>query len=906
MLGIFEEIKTLECLKKVLTIEDETECQDSIPIEKLERYLETLCNIPNASQIVTNWINGLIDEYNNKHFEPREKSLYNLCLYKAFDYFLPFLATYEKLETLINMCSLVDDEDEESKDSHLKFFEQSVHNATDYAREIHILDLVKDRRVDNGNEILYLLGFFNFRIQHYDAAITYLKPCVENYLEKISNDESINLYVNSLIYLVESYEYKSDLDSALKQLFGSNGKQLKESLGNRHVRIDISRFILENYSNISKSTQSIHYIKKLFEYLCGSQDNLPASCKVFQLKGINKSLKSFVHVTAHCLSEYAALCMDNVAKKQDKFTSEIRIYSLLQQVSRFLMDWLVAQDDSYVTCQATIRAENDACPEAINILIKRLKELEKVTKQNLSMEEKMEKAELQFYIFYFAEQELNINNNKNNLLDIFTRYGAEFYKFVKESGDTNALFHYLVIQFKYLLKKSAQDILQLNSYSDYTELDKIYYQICECRKIPLPHVFQELIDESERLVNAYLLLREYRYLFKKDTDFRSMKEFYNRLELKKDSILINDIDTKKTISDNGDKESEDDEDCDFEDINTIKTLIDEIEARKRILILAPVKAAPSCSLDYLPINKLTKLVDCKNDSNDFEIIHSDFQQVAAEHSRKKGMDKILQCDNIEYVKWMIYYDSSINALFIYYADLIDEINCEMIRANLNENEKSHLDELFKTMKRNFFQKHKYQVNCNQDEHIKIYESGGVCTTWLIKGSDIVSNDKLLEILVFSEFDFYSLSNSAKIDKDDYIMFSSDGQFAAKYKIVCFKELPETKQIGICDYCVCVDAKEQQVNKENFNGNIQQTIETNKCIFNGKPVDLHELSINISKRIDELKLEGFNGGVIELLNDAYREICKCNDGICQSKDKIYECDWVKKCRDNGVKIPIQQG
>ena len=45
---------------------------------------------------------------------------------------------------------------------------------------------------------------------------------------------------------------------------------------------------------------------------------------------------------------------------------------------------------------------------------------------------------------------------------------------------------------------------------------------------------------------------------------------------------------------------------------------------------------------------------------------------------------------------------------IYYADLIDEINREMIRANLNENEKSHLDELFKTMKRNFFQKN----NCH--------------------------------------------------------------------------------------------------------------------------------------------------------------------------------------------------
>ncbi|MCM1126632.1 MAG: hypothetical protein NC429_09180 [Lachnospiraceae bacterium] len=899
MLGTFEEIKTLECLRRVLTIEDETGYQDSISTDKLECYLETLCNIPNASQIVTGWINELIDEYNNRYLELKEKSLYNLCLYKAFDYFLPFLATYEKLETLINMCSLVDDEDEDNKDSHLKFFEESVRNATNYAKRIHILDLVKNGRVDNGNEILYLLGFLNFRIQQYDMAITYLKPCTETYLEKISNDESISLYINSLIYLVESYEYRSDLDNALKQLLGVDGEHLKKLLNDISSRIDISRFILENYSNIDKGEESLQYIKEIYKCLCDSQKDLPASYKVFQLKGISKSLKSFVHITAHCLSEYAALCMDEVAKKQGEFTKEIRIYSLLQQVSRFLMDWLVGQDDSYVTCQATIRAENDACPEAINILIKRLKELEKTTDQNLSMKEKVEKAELQFYIFYFAEQELNINNNKNNLLDICAKYGTEFYRFVKESGDTNALFHYLVIQFKYLLKKAAQDILQLNNSSDYTELDKIYHQICICRKSPLPHVFRELIEESERLENAYLLLREYRYLFKKDTDFCNMKEFYNRLDLKRKIIPVNNIDDEKGISD-----SEDDEDADVEGINIIKELIDEIEAKKRILILAPVKTAPSCSLDYRPINQLTRLVDCKNESNDFETIHSDFQQVAAEHSKKKGIDKILQCDNIECVKWMIYYDSSISALFIYYNDLIDEMKGEMLRANLNENEKNHLNKLFRKLKNNFFHSHAFQVDCNQNEHKKIYESGGVCTTWVIRGSDVTCNDKLLEILIFSEFDFCSLSDSVKVNKDDYIMFSSDVHSVAKYKIVCFEELPKTKKIGICNYCRCVDVKGEEVNKEN-SCEIKYPQETHKCIFNGKSVDLQGLEINITKRINKLQLEEY-GEVIELLEEVHREIRKCRDYSCQRKDSEYQCEWIKKCRDNGVDIPIKEG
>lgn len=902
MLGILDDIKTLDCLKKTISMKEKNEDQNQISTRELECYLEKLCNTPNASQIVTDWMNTLIDEYNKqyKKFEVQEKSFYNKCLYRAFDYFTPFLNTYEKMEILINMCSLVDDEDDENKDFHLKFFESSVQNATEYAEEIHFLELIDSGRVSNGNEFLYLLGFFNFRIQNYETAITFLKPCVENCLKEISNDESICLYIKSLIYLAESYEYISDLDSALKQLIGSDGMQLSRHFNNRCVRIDILRYIFENYSNISQDNNSIKHIKDIYERLCDSHLDLPTSYKVFQLKDVNESLKSFVHVTAHCLSEYAALCMDKVAKKQGECTNEIRIYSLLQQVSRFLMDWLVAQDDSYVTCQATIRAENDACPEAIDILIKRLKGFENLTNQELSVKKKMEKAELQFYIFYFAEQELNINNNKENLLNIFMQYGSEFYKFVKDSKDTNALFHYLVIQFKYLLKKSAQDILQLNSSANYVELDKVYHQICECRKKPLPHVFRELIDESNRLINVYLLLREYRYLFRKDTDSYSMQEFNNRLGLKRYSAL-NDEDTECEMSG---YENIDDEEFNIDDSNIIKKLIDEIEARKRILILSPVKAAPSCSLDYLPVNQLNKLMPCENEIDNFELIYSEFKQVAAEHGKKKGLNKILQCDNIEIVKWMIYYDSSINALFIYYNELIYETKGEMLRANLNENEKSHLDGLFKSMKRNFFHKNQFQVDCNQEMHKRIYESGGVCTTWLVKGCDISGNDKLLEILIFSEFDFYSFPNSHKIDKDDYIMFSTNDQSVAKYKIVCFRELPNTKGVGICNHCVCVDAKEQQLNKDNSGCIFQQITETAKCVYNGKAVDLCKLKNNITERIDELELSGY-GEVIALLKDIYIKICKCYDGTCLKKSSEYRCDLIKKCMENGVEIPIQQ-
>lgn len=911
MSSIFDNINTLDCLKDVLFEKENSKAQ--VSTDKLESYAQKLYNIPNASQTVTEWLNILIEEYNRKYsdFDVIQRSFYNKCLYKAIDYFYPLLATYEKMGALINMCSLVDDEDEANMEFHQKFFEHSVHNATKYESEIHFLKIVDDGSIDNGYNLLYLLGFFNFRIQNYDAAINYLEPCVAYRLKQINqfnNDESIQLYIKSVIYLAESYEYRSDLDNALKQLIGIDGKQLKNHLVKGKVRGEISRFLLNNYPNITKDENSIQYIKKLYNFLRISTDLDFPTYKIFLLKGVNDSLKSFVHVVAHCLSEFASGCMAEVAKMKEGYKEEIRIYSLLQQISRFLIDWLVVQDDSYVTCQATIRAENDACPEAIDILIKRLNQFKDIKDEELSQNQKMEKAELQFYIFYFAEQELNINNNKKKWVDIFELYGNEFFEFVKKSEDTNALFHYLVIRFKYLLKKSVGDILQRNESTDYTELDRIYYQINECHKKPLPHVFRELIQESNRLMEAYLLLREYRYLDKEEIDVCIAREFKYRLELKKYNAIDNGNTLDGEAFNDEDIDDMEDEESDVEeyDSNIIRTLIDEIEMRKRILILAPVKAAPSCSTDYTPISQLYKIVGRKNISDSFESVHSKFQQVAIEHSKKKGIDKVLQCDDIELVKWAIHYDIAINALFLYYNEYMDGNKGEIIRANLNKNEKNHLSNLLESLKTYFLQKEE-QVECSIEEHKRIYGYKEACTTWLIRGSDVSGNNKLIELLVFAEFDFYSSDNKYKIDKEDYIMFSVDQQYVTKYKIICFNKLPNTEEKGICNYCIFDEEERIQPVGDSSKVSNEQVINVNyECVYDKRPVDLNKLKDNIRKRKEELLGKGYREKTkaVEKIENAYDEICECCDSGCKKESNTVDCIILETCMKNGIDIPTQ--
>ena len=857
MLDVLNKLNSLKGLYDQLIVDKE------VHTENLKHIVDKLYNKFNSSQIVLNWFNNLIKDYNEQfsEYEPdscdftqnQNYSLYCECLYSTFDYFMPFLSTYEKLTCLIDMCVLCDDENEQHINLHNKFFEQTVNRTTEYAESVKFRNIASDNEIDN--YLIFLIGYFNFRIQRYDIAIDYLKICESRQSRKLNNYDSIKKYLNSVTFLSESYEYingdNSGLNDALKLLIGKSGDEILERVKQR--KDEILKYLFDSYSNIFIKDNQIKSINGFFNFFYNDSEIIPNTYKVFSFNNVNKSIKDFVHVTAHCLSEYAAKSMKIISQQNShkKIKKDIQAYSILQLASRFLMDWLVVQDSAYITCQATIRAENDACPEAIDILLKRLKEFDNKQEEKLTKAEKKERAELQFYIFYFAEQELEINNNNDKLINIFEENGQSFYNYAKEANDDDALFHYLVIQFKHLLKKGVRDLLRRTPNSSYYKLDEIYYEITSCKKKPLPHVFRELIEESNRLIDVYLLFREYRYLYTKDADKTKIQEFNNRLYLK-DTISIQELGINN--SEEKELDIDNDEDDGEQDPNflAINSLIQEIEERKNILILAPVKQAPSCYSDYSPINPLCLIGERENIKTPIfsgDTIYTTINEISDLYSQVKIHHTYISCEDKNLIKWVIYHHSGTNSLWIFYNEQEDSTNGEMFQAKLNNNEKKQLETLLNSLKNNMFygneRKKSPILDCSQKIHTELHGGGGACSTRMIRGYDIAYNPMLAELLSFAEFDLFSQQKTKKIAENDYIIYTTKNEsYGKSFKIVCFKDLPNSSIEGICCYCTCTtNAAEltslQQLKEEQI---CEQAdgVKLKSCEYNERHVDLYKI------------------------------------------------------------------
>lgn len=903
-----EDVYTLENLKQYLS-------EKGIAInEKLELLAKEVLNKKSSSKIISKWFNALINEYNDHAdliAEKRTRDFINLhhdyskILYETFDFFIPFLSTYEKMIALIDLCSLVDDEDELNAELHLTYFEKSVHTATEYAEQINFKAISND----NDNDLLFLLGYFNFRIQNYDIAIEYLTICVNRQSKHLDEDCEIKKYVNSVIFLAESHEYIKEngnsIDKALVNLIGKNGNQLMQHVLSKYE--EILKFLFENYSHIYDDRYNKRIIKSLFELLYNNQDEQPLVYNVFNLDDGIESLKTYVHVTAHCVSEFAAMCMKKTAvQTQDtqKIENEIKGYSLLQQISKFLIDWLVANDNAYVTCQATIRAENDACPEAIDLLLKRLHLFSKKDMDQLSYNEKIEKAELEFYIFYFAEQELGLHENKENLVKVFEHSGNEFYKFVVETHDTNALFHYLVIKFKYLLKKGVKDLLERNPNPDYTELDEVYHKIIQCQKDPLPHVFKSLIDESMRLINCYLFFREYRYLYTSDQDNDIINEFNNRLEIRQIAST--------TSVDRGEPSTDVEN---LMDLSIVDELIKELELKKSILILAPVKQAPSCSSDYSPINHLCLIENRKRPllfSQEEETIFDRLNDISAEYGQRKSRQMYVICDDFSKIKWVIYYYPSMNALFLFYGDQECSSNGEMFRAILNDNEKIQLEGLLKTLKNELFEpggKTKVKnIHCSTEVHTKLHGEAGACNAKLIQGDYVLSNTKLLELLNFAEFEYFSSSKMKRIDEKDYIMFTTiKEELNISYELVCFSSLPNDSKEGICKFCACSKKKSvaETIYLDDTHFDNEDGTNDIICTYQSNSLDIRKIRNDVFDKYKELYSNYPDGSV----RDEYSILSKyidehCLNGICPYNNNGNICEEViLSLEEMGIPLPF---
>ena len=880
----FEDIKKLNALAEMF----KPEPQDNAYVNTkcLDKYVKCLYNNIDAANDVLDLFSALVKEYNNcyDNWSASTRSKYNICLYRCFEYFLPFFSVKEKLIALINMCILSDSEATEDYNLHSVAFEKTVTLATKYANKLSFIKNADESKADI--ELLHLLGLFNFRIHDFEKAVDFFCASAERRRSKIDESDccTIEAYVEDITYLAKCYEYTGKVAKAIKTLTDLNEEELKKCIHNKGV--EITKYIYKEYPKILGKRDSNTCIKDLFYKFCierksdSKSKSIPDSYKVFEIHGIAKSMKSFVHVVAHCFSEYAVECMRTCKSSSDSTLNDtITFYSILQQTARMLIDWLVIQDQSFVTCQATIRAENDACPEAIDILVEHYKrEFNQVEIKNNRLRDK---AELEFYIFYFTEQELTHKSSNSKLKELFETYGERFKKFAIENNDEDAHFHYLVIYFKHLLKESLQSFLTKKDF-DFTTLDRTYFDMVNCRKKHSTHVFGTLLEESQRLEREYLFFREYRYLYVEDPNEEKVLGFLQLQNFESNTSVYFGKEYQRR-----------------EIMEMIEDRVKQIEERRNILILAPVKEAPSCSSDFIQVKYLLTLSENEKTNlqiNFYEAYTAIFN--IAMHNQNNSKPKYISSSQLDSIKWAYLYSAAEkDILYIYYKDHTGEIIGEMFPATLDEFEVAYLGRLLKLIEKALeAQARNNQINgCNQTVHKSEY--GGFshgCSTWVLSSSDVLEYEVFLNFFTFAEFDSYSL-NGTRVAESDRVLFSKrKTDKGDQYCIVCFEDLPREKLKKICKACEFSNTKNQPCAV-----NVQD-LERTPCHLG---YDMRKLLDNIDKWLKNNSYKNY-----ETPSDQYNFIQRsigivnnCMSGNCRLINKEGEC-IVKQLKENGVETP----
>lgn len=734
----------------------------------------------NSARNVAAMLNKLIREYNSrlsdspKVSDSPELLKYKKYLYKLLGLCLPFMDTCSRMYAFVDRCILADDI--EDKAFYDQYFRSSIEESNAY---IESVCLAHDKKKTPA--ICFTMGIMNFKTQDYERAIKFLTDCRSSMEQKgIDNDSEIAQMAKCMIYLASSYEYKDMLSEALEQLLGVSKEKLHENLAAGCEAV--TEKIMDLYRKIPDKRIEFADIRETC-MMVGERDY--DMFRVFNLPGnaYQEIVLSFVHVLAHCLSEFVSkLILGNEA--------EYPYCSLLQLLSRFLMDCLVSFDDSYVTCQATIRAENDACPEAIDLLLNQYE-----SKFGLSAsgnENEKEKAELEFYIFYFAEQELRFNYEDKPLLKIFQKFGNDFYKYammaVSGTPDFDSLFHYWVIQCKFLLKKYAKEALKSGSSVDYSELDNAILQLTKCKEKISKHVFKALISECDRLEKLYYFFCQFRYVNQKKNGRVNIQEF--QILLEQGNYDLND----------------------GYEANMGK-LYHEIEKRNKILILAPVYESPSCSFSVKNVDELIEIqqeVDSEI-KGEIQKVKNAFKKIGVAHSapfisKKKFKSKKLDSDNR--VKWAVYYKGK--SAFLYYRNFrkIDgEYSKELFPLILTDQERLELNRLLKDLNAKWAGDN---IECGELHTGRNHGGSLGCNTKLMQYN---SDDKrgasavLLNLLIFLEMDLISSNKDCRLEENDVIIFRhvENVENGEQYSIIVFPADFEMDMKRVCEWGEFEDA-----------------------------------------------------------------------------------------------------
>ncbi len=743
--------------------------------------------------IIIEFFNHLKDEYNKCISNDHEQAMgYHDILFKAFNWFIPFLNPYHKIIVQSNICILTDDE--QDSEFYKEHFRDSLKSTNELIETIG--QQVSDGRNDDEKQALCLaldsVGYLNIREHNYEYAIICLRLCIDLLsnlgIDNLVHFDLFDLYIKSIVRLANCYEYTdkswdaiklllnldletANLDVEWKKLINANAEKIRLKI--------INYYRLQDNELISKDA-TINIVKDICNLLVF--DN--SKNQYFNVFKLNKNknplheiLKSYIHVLAHCISEFAAKIRET--KYSHPFCSTLQI------VSRFLLDWLVVSchEETLVTCQATVRAENDACPEALKLLLERYMVLDNKL-GNGSIEEQSELQEIEFFLFYFAEQELRYNYTDTDLENIFKRYGDKFFKSASDkakNGDFDSLFHYYVIKFKYLFKQKVDEFIHSSNTSQLSmqEVDNIFLDMCRCKERCSDQIFNGLIVECERLEKLFELFQQLRWLNdnhirkSRSDSFCQLWSFYDK------NSKPNDIDIKAAVS----------------------KLHEEIIKRNKILILAPVKNAPSCSSEYNNVQYLLEIPVISVD--DSYIDGSQFMSALkrVERKRKQTAQYYLNSSD-EYLnlKWAIFYPNKGSFIYLYMKNEESIKYSEIVPLYLDNEQKAITDIL---------EKIDYEISeefnlsvfrskiCNDLQNT---EKCNNCNTLLLKPSDEGELKKLVdELLVFLEFDFHSARKIGYLGNEHILInYPKDDDF---FILAFDNQLQEKKNgQGYCDLC----------------------------------------------------------------------------------------------------------
>lgn len=884
-------MRTKENLDKEWNLQKLKEEYESGNTKGLDNIVRPFFNEQESASEIIKMLNNLIEEYNNLFLSEEQfsKTLqFKDCLLEVFEVFIPFLDTYTRGIAYVNMCILSDDR--VNKNFYNKYFKDCLKTANEYIEN----KLEKAYQEKDAN-IYFILGFLNFKAHEYAYAIHFLEGCRESMLAcTLTSKEKMQL-IECTIYLANSFEYTQRVPEAISQLIGVDEKQLKDSIISHQN--EIKQLIMDTYEKISKNKCEIQDIEKICRLI--SQKSY-YTLDVFSLMQDQLGIvKSYIHVLAHCISEYVSMSI--LAENTD-----YPYLSLLQMLSRFFMDWLVSEDDSYVTCQATIRAENDACPEAINLLLSQYekKYRHQDDNQELSIKEQKAKAELEFYIFYFIEQELRYTYTRENIKKTFLEFGSKFRKYSETAMDGNpdydSLFHYWVIQCKYLLKKYANQALQRRTDINYEEVDDAFLQLSRCRRYITNHVFVELISECQRLQELYVLFRQFRYLNRKDKLKCNLSEF---------QVLIQTDGTLKLEDE-------------YEGI--LRKLYNRIEERNKILILAPVYESPSCSFSVRDINCLISFQQLDGINNNVTgNIDKAFRTISSDHNkpqvRKKKYISSINIDSNK-IKWAFYCNYNSKNAFLYYKNFRkdgEEFSNELFPIMLNDSEKKTLKNLITEFNKNmstcpcvdcdshYNGRHDVTYNCN--------------TKMFFYDSDDTKNisESLLNLLIFLEMDFLSANKELCISKDDkiviqYIQNDEDGN---QISIVILPKEYNVDSKEICEWCTFLDVDPSEIDPSEINAKRNKsdkvmsaiTPNTNLCKFTYESLTdaLMELEHRIVSSGEGTEKYGQYKDLKKLVEPCLKEDCKYQVYVDSEHEGQHICLVAHELWEEGIRLKVKK-